>query len=559
MRPTLLAASLLALATAMVSIPAPSLAGGDAAALCATPRTAIASFLDNLQPASFHTDLATTCFDFSGGPAAAAERIEKAQDLLAILDGQGKFVDYKAVPADPAYSDPKSGLSRYVLFPSLPEIYLEKSGGQWKISAFTVATTKALFQRTYRVPLLRVAQRLPAPLRDQVLGVALWKWAGLALLAVLALILAKVGEILGRGLLRRTIRSFTERWDEEVERRVLSRANLLLMAGIVAILLPNLAFPVRFNQILFVALKLCISVAAILILNAVVDLVFDTLGQKAAGTDTKMDDQVLPLLRRAAKALVLVVGSLFVLQNLDVDVASLIAGLGLGGLAFALAAKDTLANLFGSVTVFADRPFQIGDWVVIGGVEGIIEEVGFRSTRVRTFYDSVVTIPNSRMTDTTIDNKGRRRYRRFKTTLGLTYDATPDQVQAFVEGVRASIQASPYTRKEAYEVHFFGLGAHSLDVLVYCFFEVSDWTDELKGRHALLLEWMRLAESLGLGFAFPTQTLHVETLAGAGKVALPPVPTHPMMAETVTAFGPGGQRSQPETKPFTNGYWPSKD
>ena len=129
------------------------------------------------------------------------------------------------------------------------------------------------------------------------------------------------------------------------------------------------------------------------------------LEQKAQQTETKLDDQLVPLARRALKIFIVSIGTVFVLQNLNYDVASLIAGLGIGGLAFALAAKDTIANLFGSATIFASRPFQIGDWVVIGGsTEGVVESVGFRSTRVRTFYNSLIGIPNAKVADAVVDN-----------------------------------------------------------------------------------------------------------------------------------------------------------
>ena len=165
----------------------------------------------------------------------------------------------------------------------------------------------------------------------------------------------------------------------------------------------------------------------------------------------------------------LLIGGLFVLGNLGVNVTSLVAGLGLGGLAVALAAQDTIRNLLGGVTIFADRPFQVGDWVVVNDIEGTVEHVGFRSSRVRTFYNSVVTVPNARIVDTHVDNMGLRQWRRYKTTLGLAYQTTPDQVQAFVEGVRALIRSNPNMRKDYYIVEFHGFSAVTLDVLVYCF------------------------------------------------------------------------------------------
>jgi MscS family membrane protein len=239
---------------------------------------------------------------------------------------------------------------------------------------------------------------------------------------------------------------------------------------------------------------------------------------------------------------------------MDVDVGSLLAGLGIGGLAFALAAKDTLANLFGSLTIFTDRPFQIGDYVVVAGVEGSIEEVGFRSTRVRTGADSVVTIPNSAIANSTIDNLGRRRCRRYRTQLGLTYDASPDQIEAFVEGIRASILSSPFTQKHRFDVGLHSFGPSELNIFVNLYFDVAGFSDELKGRHHIHLEWLRLAKRLGVGFAFPTQTLHLDTMGPQGRAPQPAAPSS--YADVVRSFGPGGSGGTPETPAFTAEFWP---
>ena len=135
-------------------------------------------------------------------------------------------------------------------------------------------------------------------------------------------------------------------------------------------------------------------------------------------------------------------GILIVLQNMGVNVFSLLAGLGLGGLAFALAAKDTAANLFGSIMILTDRPFKIGDWVKMDGVEGTVEEIGFRSTRVRTFYNSLITIPNATIANVQIDNLGVRQYRRTTATLGVTYDTSMEKMNQFVEGIRKIIEGN---------------------------------------------------------------------------------------------------------------------
>jgi MscS family membrane protein len=487
---------------------------------CETPRTAVAHFLDNLQPDLYRPAEAVQCFDFSAGPSALKDQIRVARELLGVLDGQGKFVVYTDIPGTTDYTDPTSGLARVVLFPSLPEIRLEKMGDDWKMSAATISATPKLYERTYRVPIQRMAQRLPPTFSQPVLGIAIWKWCGLALLFALA----GLGGLVFRFVLGRFMRStagrFFESWNLDYERAILRWSARLVTAGVAAMLLPNLALPVRVNQVLFVILEFAACIAAVLIVHSLVDFVADALARRAAATEGTMDDALVPLIRRGAKLLVDVTGGLFVLQNLDVDIGSLVATLGIGGLAFALAAKDTLSNLFGFLTIVADRPFQIGDWVDIDGSEGTVEEVGIRSTRIRTFYDSLVALPNSTVAGAKIDNMGRRRRRRFKSHLGVTYDTKSTQMTDFVDGIRASIAAHPLMAKNP-DVHLHQMSSSSLDVLVYAFIEAATWTEELATRQELMLEWMALAEKLGVEFAFPTQTVHLADQAHLAEQAPP--------------------------------------
>ena len=159
------------------------------------------------------------------------------------------------------------------------------------------------------------------------------------------------------------------------------------MALIWWFLLGLLGLPDTALAILSVAVKLLVSLSAVWSAFRLVDIIYALLMRKALATSNRFDDLLVPMVTKSLKVFVVVMGVIFSADNLNIDVTSLLAGLGIGGLAFALAAKDLLGNFFGSLTVLLDRPFQIGDWVVIGDVEGSVEEVGFRSTRVRTFYN----------------------------------------------------------------------------------------------------------------------------------------------------------------------------
>ena len=166
--------------------------------------------------------------------------------------------------------------------------------------------------------------------------------------------------------------------------------------------------------------------------------------------------------------------------------------------------------MFGSLIILADRPY----WVIIGDKEGTVESIGIRSTRIRTFYDSVLSIPNSEAVSKIIDNMGMRTYRRVYTKVGIRCDTPPERVEAFLEGIKRIIQANPTTRKDYFHVVLNDFGPDSLVVMLYFFVKVPDWSAELVERQRVFLEVIRLADTLGVEFAFPTQTLEIETFPG---------------------------------------------
>jgi MscS family membrane protein len=404
----------------------------------------------------------------------------------------------------------------------------------------------------------QLVQALPSSLRSSLFDVEYWQYLALLLLVVLGLVARKIIQVVVASRVRKLADQFGQRWAIKLADVFASPGATLVMAGMLRLAYPRLELPDQAEQVLAVVVRMLVAVSIVWALYRLVDVLAERMAARAAQTDSKLDDQLVPLVRKSLKVITVIAGVLFILQNLDVNVGALLAGLGIGGVAVALAAKDTIANFFGSVTIFVDRPFQIGDWVVVEGCEGIVEEVGFRSTRIRTFYNSLVTLPNAKFTEAKIDNYGARTYRRTYVTLNLTYDTTPEQMQAFVEGIRAIVQANPYTRKDYYEIHMSGFGAHSLDVMVYVFFRVANWSAELRERHNVFLEIMRLARQLGVTFAFPTQTLHLESVAspGAQRTITPPQPNE-QLAELVRAFGPGGQQARPAGPCITDGYYAS--
>ncbi len=530
----------------------PALAAQTAPSPCAHPRAVLEGLLYWQRPE--HTDLARAgrCFDMPV-EARATRGGELARQLLAFFDARGHYVRLDEAPAQPDFADP-AGRHRYQPFPRLGDAVIVKVGDEWLWSAGTVEAIPSLHDAAFVVDIDSAVSRLPEWMRQPFLGFSLWQLGGLFLLILVALLVRGAVRQLVRVWERGLMERLGVQWGAEAMSRVAQPIGTAAGAGTVGLLLPLLQLGIRLSQIGTLAVRVVVVFSAVWATYRMVDLFGAWLLERAERTATKLDDQLVPLVTKALKIFVVAVGAVFVLQNLDVDVAGLLAGLGLGGLAFALAAKDTVANLFGSATIFADRPFQVGDWVVIGDAEGTVEQVGFRSTKIRTFYNSLVSIPNAKVGDSVIDNLGERRYRRYKAHLDVTYDTPTEKLQAFVEGIRAIVQANPHMRKDYYHAYFNDFGPASLKILVYVFFEVPTWGDELRERHNFLLEILRLAEALEVEFAFPTQTLHVASQAEPQPPAEQRLYTEAELIAAVQGFAPGGDKSRPGGPRLTGGY-----
>ena len=242
----------------------------------------------------------------------------------------------------------------------------------------------------------------------------------------------------------------------------------------------------------------------------VIDFIGLILNKRAEATENKMDDQLIPFIVEIAKiityifALVIVMGNVF-----EVDITALAAGLGIGGIALAMASKESLENLLGSFTIFFDQPFTVGDTVTVGTVTGTVEKVGFRSTRIRTFDKSLVTVPNKKMIDAELDNLGMRPVRRVKFNIGLTYETTPEQIKAIVTDIQAMINQHPKTNQEG-KVRFQEFGSSSLDILVMYFVDSPKWNDLIDVKEDVNYKIMEIVKKHNSDFAFPSTTVYLQ-------------------------------------------------
>ncbi len=219
----------------------------------------------------------------------------------------------------------------------------------------------------------------------------------------------------------------------------------------------------------------------------------------------------MPWIKKTLVALFVVLGVLLTAQSLGFEVKAFLAGLGIGGLAFALAAQDTIANLFGSIVVAIDQPFKIGEAVKIGSHEGNVEDIGLRSTKLRTPAKNLIIIPNKTVASEAVINNSRFIQRRVEQVLNLTYDTTPDQMEAIVAEVRRLVVAEKEVDESSVHVYFRDLNASSLDIWIAYNSKDPDFTKFMKLRQRLNLAFMRVVDAHKLSFAFPTQTMNLPT------------------------------------------------
>ncbi|GAB5410825.1 MAG: hypothetical protein BalsKO_31900 [Balneolaceae bacterium] len=508
------------------------------------PRRAVHTFLHWQQQG--HQNLDRVILPFQASNETKEEKIELATKLRKVLDARGLLVVYEHIPNNPNFSDSLSGLNQYILFDELPEVFIEEINGNWVFSEATIEQIPILYQATFSGIFEALLDQLPEWTKKEWFGIALWQYLAVFFWLLIGVVLRKIFEFILDNYIRRITQKTKFTWDDDLLDGVERPSGFIFLMTFFFISYTNLQLSVTVNLYLSTILEVAISVGFVWLFYNLADVFAKYLKVVTSKTENTLDDQLVPLIRKTLRFFIVVMGVILVLQNNGYNVASLIAGLGIGGLAVALAAKDTLANFFGSITIFADRPFKIGDWIKVGNVEGTVEEVGFRTTRVRTFYNSLVSVPNSQVATTDIDNYGMRQYRRLKTVLNLTYATTPEQMEAFVEGLKAIVKANKNFRQDFYEIHFNSFGAHSLDVLVYVFFNVPDWSTELQQRHNFLLEVLRLAKEVGVEFAFPTQTLHVDSFFKDQAREVGESRSEEELATSVHAFGPGGEKGKPE-------------
>lgn len=341
------------------------------------------------------------------------------------------------------------------------------------------------------------------------LDVQLWQWVGLMLLTVLVWLLSWWASILMLRLLRPLIaRSHTKADDRFVDAAAAPMRLILALGLFASGSRPfGLEPPVQavINESCRILTILTMSWLIARIVDGVTSVVSDRLtirGQASAAA-------LMPLGRRAVKAAVFALALLAVLQHLGFNVTAMLAGLGVGGLALALAAQKTVENLFGGLTLIADQPVRVGDFCRFGDQVGTIEDIGLRSTRVRTNARTLVSIPNGEFATMQLENYTERDRIWFHTTLGLRYETSADQLRHVLIELKKLLAAHPQVDPNPARVRFVQFGASSLDLEIFAYVRTRDMNEYLAVQEHLLLRIMDIVAASGTGFAYPSQTLYM--------------------------------------------------
>ena len=393
----------------------------------------------------------------------------------------------------------------------------------WRFSRGTVARIPAWYAALGNQWLL---DHLPsALLRSGPLELLWWQWLVLPVVIVVALL---VGSILGRSI-RAGLGVLASRTSSTVDDVALSRLGgpIHAVAAIVilSILLPWLDLYAPAVDLSHRALRAAFLLTVFWAAWRLVEVAQLVASQTRWARSAPASRNLIPLGARSSKIVIGTIAIVAVLSLLGYPVASLVAGLGIGGLALALAAQKTVENLFGAFSIGVDQPFREGDFVRVDDFVGTVESIGLRSTRFRTLDRTIVTLPNGRLADMRLESFAARDRLRLATTLGLVYETTATQMRQVLVGFERVLRAHPKIWPEVVVVRFSEFAASSLNVDVMAWFLTSDWGEFQAIREQVLLQFMEVVEAAGTSFAFPTTTVHVASAPSDVVAAhVPPLP-----------------------------------
>ena len=328
-----------------------------------------------------------------------------------------------------------------------------------------------------------------------------------------------------RGLVGRTQNNLDNRIMDLIERPM----RLFIFGAAVAVVTAFIDFPPDIDAFTGSVSSALILAGVMFLIYNLVDLVGFNSNTVHRVTGITIEERLLPFIRTVVKVFILVMGGLIIVQEFGYDMTGLIASFGVVGLAIGLAAKDTAANVFGFTAIVSDNPFKVGDFIVMPEFSGHVEHVGVRSTRLRKLDQSLVSVPNSKLTDSAVTNWSRLTKRRMDFYMGLTYKTTAAQMRDLLQRIKDMLKARETVDPESVQVFFTEFADSALKIRVIAYILLSDWGEFMAQVEEINLEIMELVAAMGLGFAFPSQSLYVETIPDSKQFAVKP-PSQPKLS-----------------------------
>lgn len=335
-------------------------------------------------------------------------------------------------------------------------------------------------------------------------------WGISILIIIGAIILNKIIVLINKHIIQKLTGKTKNRLDDILFKMLESPVLLGIMLVAIWVSIRRLDFSEKFDNFVHLAYQILIVLNVtwfvVRFVNALIEEYLVPIANDP--TNKRIDNNLIPILRRASLGVIWSIGGVMALNNAGVNVGTLIASLGIGGLAFALAAQDTIKNIFGGFTIFTDRPFRIGDRIKVDGFDGIIEDIGIRSTRLRTLDRCLVTIPNYKIVEASVENVSEEPMRRVVSKLGLTYDTTPEKMKLAIDILKNLPKKIKGIDSKDIYVFFSEFADFSMVItLIYFIKKQSDIPETISVVNMEILDAFNTA---GLNFAFPTQTIHIE-------------------------------------------------
>ncbi len=451
-------------------------------------------------------------------PKNTVNSSELALQLKQILDGRGLKLQLSDVPTDSFYVDSLARKNIYILFPNVyKEIYLEldRETQRWRFSPETVRAIPRLHKKVYPLGTDLLIRILPAFGDDKILGLHVWQYLGILIVSLAAYLLIWAISRLFRWviLIAAEHRFGKDLFDKDIVLRIARVNSYLCVLYLLYILIPALQLPIELNYYVIIVLRIITTVLIVLLFSRSVDLLrayYIKTKEKDQSHESLLSDNLAPIVSRTVKVIIYLIGFFHVLAILDINVTALVAGLSIGGLAIALAAQETVKNLIGSAMIFADKPFKIGDYILNGSdIEGTVEDIGFRSTRIRNMDTSVVSVPNGKLIDMVVTNLGERQMRRFHTYINLAFATPAFAVKTYVASLQKMIALHPHTHKEEAYVAVNKIEGYGLSIRFMIYFITNEWKEELRCRQEIILGIMELAEQLGIIISPPANAVYL--------------------------------------------------